>query len=51
MTEETLGEAIRDLENEKVGKIGYEIDFNRYYYQYQPHRPLEKIDANIRGQE
>ena len=24
-----------------MGKVGYEINFNRYFYQYQPPRPLE----------
>ncbi len=28
--------------------VGYEIDFNRYFYVYAPPRPLEEIDADIR---
>ena len=28
-------------------KIGYEINFNRHFYQYTPPRPLEIIDAEL----
>jgi type I restriction enzyme M protein len=28
-------------------KIGYEIPFTRYFYEYQPLRPLEEIDLEI----
>ena len=28
-------------------KIGYEINFNRYFYQYTPPRPLEEIEADL----
>lgn len=28
-------------------KIGYEINFTKYFYKYQPLRPLEKIKADI----
>ena len=27
--------------------MGYEIPFNRHFYQYQPPRPLEEIDADL----
>ena len=29
-------------------KIGYEINFNRYFYRYTPPRPLEQIDAELK---
>lgn len=29
-------------------KVGYEINFNRYFYQYKPPRPLEEIDADLK---
>ena len=29
--------------------VGYEINFNRYFYRYTPPRPLEEIEADIRG--
>jgi type I restriction enzyme M protein len=34
-----------------VGRVGYEINFNRYFYQYQPPRPLEAIESDIRAVE
>ncbi|OGS08240.1 MAG: restriction endonuclease subunit M [Elusimicrobia bacterium RIFOXYA12_FULL_51_18] len=36
-----------DEKDGKTGKIGYEINFNRYFYKYQPPRPLEEIEKNI----
>jgi type I restriction enzyme M protein len=32
----------------KKTKIGYEIPFNRHFYRYEPPRPLEEIEADIR---
>ena len=29
-------------------KIGYEINFNRHFYEYTPPRPLEEIDADLK---
>ena len=37
-----------DARDKGVGKVGYEINFNRYFYQYQPPRPLPEIDAELR---
>ncbi|MNH39730.1 hypothetical protein D3C77_679900 [compost metagenome] len=31
----------------QVGYVGYEIPFNRYFYQYQPPRDLAAIDADL----
>ena len=28
--------------------MGYEINFNRYFYKYTPPRPLEEIEVEIR---
>jgi type I restriction enzyme M protein len=39
----------RDARDGKVGTIGYEINFNRYFYQYNPPRPLEEIEADIKA--
>jgi type I restriction enzyme M protein len=33
--------------NEQSVKIGYEINFNRYFYKPQPMRSLEEIRADI----
>ena len=37
-----------DPQNGEVGLVGYEINFNRYFYVYRPPRPLEEIEADIR---
>jgi len=41
--------AIRDHKDGEIGKVGYEINFNRYFYKYQPPRPLEEIEADIKA--
>jgi type I restriction enzyme M protein len=38
----------RDAKDGGVGIVGYEINFNRYFYQYTPPRPLEAIETDIR---
>jgi len=43
-----INTAIRDEKDGELGKVGYEINFNRYFYQYTPPRPLEEIQADIR---
>jgi type I restriction enzyme M protein len=40
-----------DAQDGKVGRVGYEINFNRYFYQYVPPRPLEEIDAELKALE
>ena len=37
----------RDPQDGGVGLVGYEINFNRYFYEYRPPRPLEEIEADI----
>ena len=32
-------------------KVGYEINFNRYFYKFTPPRPLEEIDADLKKAE
>ncbi|MBV6522218.1 MAG: hypothetical protein MNPFHGCM_02364 [Gemmatimonadaceae bacterium] len=39
----------RDPRDGEIGLVGYEINFNRYFYRYTPPRPLEEIEADIRG--
>jgi type I restriction enzyme M protein len=34
--------------DEDKTKIGYEINFNRYFYQYTPPRPLDEIEADLK---
>lgn len=41
----------RDASDGEVGRVGYEINFNRYFYQYVPPRPLTEIDAELKALE
>ncbi len=41
----------RDEKDGKIGRVGYEINFNRYFYIYQPPRSLEVIDRDIKAVE
>lgn len=40
-----------DEKDGKVGIVGYEINFNRYFYQYTPPRSLHDIDADLKASE
>jgi type I restriction enzyme M protein len=42
-----VNESVTDMRTGEVGKVGYEINFNRYFYVYTPPRPLEVIEAEI----
>ena len=35
----------------QIGKVGYEINFNRYFYKYVPPRDLHEIDAELKAVE
>jgi type I restriction enzyme M protein len=37
----------KDVRDQQVGIVGYEIPFNRHFYQYQPPRDLVEIDADL----
>jgi len=39
----------RDPKDGQIGLVGYEVNFNRYFYRYTPPRPLEVIESEIRG--
>lgn len=65
MNQQNLAPFIRWLENDwleaiialpadlfySTGIVGYEINFNRYFYVYQPPRPLAEIDADLKAVE
>ena len=40
-----------DEQDGGIGKVGYEINFNRVFFQYLPPRPLHEIDAELAGVE
>jgi type I restriction enzyme M protein len=37
----------KDAKDQEIGIVGYEIPFNRHFYQYQPPRDLVEIDADL----
>ncbi|WP_084327668.1 type I restriction-modification system subunit M [Salinarimonas rosea] len=46
-----VDESYRDARDGEIGRVGFEINFNRYFYRYVPPRPLEEIDAELRALE
>jgi type I restriction enzyme M protein len=46
-----VDESYCDVRDGEVGRVGYEINFNRYFYKYVPPRPLEQIDAELKSLE
>lgn len=46
-----VDESYRDDTDKQVGRVGYEINFNRYFYRYVPPRPLPEIDAELKALE
>ncbi len=43
-----IDEKVVDKKDGKIGKIGYEIPFTRYFYKYEPPRPVEEIKKEIK---
>ncbi len=43
-----VDESYTDGRDGEIGRVGYEINFNRYFYKYVPPRPLEEIDAELK---
>ncbi len=46
-----VDQSYTDPSDGEVGRVGYEINFNRYFYQYVPPRPLAEIDAELKALE
>lgn len=46
-----VDESYMDDADGEIGRVGYEINFNRYFYKYVPPRPLEEIDAELKALE
>src|SRR5690606_32837617 len=40
-----------DEQDGGIGKVGYEINFNREFFTYHPPRPLHEIDAELEAVE
>jgi len=43
-----VDEDYRDARDGGVGRVGYEINYNRYFYKYVQPRPLDEIDAEMK---
>jgi type I restriction enzyme M protein len=43
-----INESVRDPRDGEIGRVGYEINFNRHFYKYGPPRPLEESEAEIK---
>ena len=43
-----IDETFKDEQDAETGRVGYEINFNRYFYKYAPPRKLEVIDAELK---
>lgn len=48
MNREVLPHVPKAWVDEGKPKIGYEINFNRYFYKYTPPRPLEEIEVDLK---
>lgn len=46
-----VDQSYTDASDKEVGRVGYEINFNRYFYRYVPPRPLAEIDAELKALE
>lgn len=44
-----IDNSVRDEKDGEVGIVGYEINFNRYFYQYVPPRELDVIDNELKS--
>ena len=43
-----IDETFCDDKDREIGRVGYEINFNRFFYQYVPPRKLADIDADLK---
>ena len=43
-----IDESKRDEKDGEVGIVGFEIPFNRHFYEFTPPRPLDEIDADLK---
>ena len=43
-----IDETFLDDKDKEIGRVGYEINFNRFFYKYVPPRKLHDIDAELK---
>ena len=46
-----VDQTYQDNKDKVVGRVGYEINFSRYFYRYTPPRPVKSIDADLKSLE
>ena len=46
-----INTSVCDEKDGEVGLVGYEVNFNRYFYEYVPPRKLECIEKDIKAVE
>jgi type I restriction enzyme M protein len=46
-----VDENYRDEQDHQIGRVGYEVNFNRYFYKYVPPRSLTEIDIELEALE
>lgn len=46
-----IDESVKDEKDGEIGKVGYEIPFTRYFYEYVPPRQVEEIEEDIKNLE
>lgn len=46
-----IDESVRDEKDNKVGIVGYEIPFTRFFYKYEEPRNVEEIEKDIKATE
>ncbi len=44
-----IDESKRDAQDNEIGIVGFEIPFNRHFYVFQPPRPLDEIDRDLKA--
>ncbi|MNC56137.1 hypothetical protein D3C75_1057120 [compost metagenome] len=44
-----IDESKTDVQDSKVGAVGFEIPFNRHFYVFQSPRPLAEIDRDLKA--
>ena len=48
MPDAYIDESFRDDKDHEIGRVGYEVNFNRFFYKYVPPRKLADIDADLK---
>lgn len=46
-----IDESVSDEKDGQIGKVGYEIPFTRFFYEYVPPRPVDEIEKDIKNLE